>query len=188
MWDDHAYLEPWHSQNCLFKCFQGYFGIFRDIDGNLATLSFVELGSKGEASPTLSENRKIFPDFGKKGPDYEVPFYQRVPAPPPPPPPSPLPLGIFRDVNGNSAPLSCIELGRKGEASPALFGNRKKFPDFGRKGPDYEVPLSKGPSSLPPPPPIPPIPTFAFCKTLHLKCLTVFIFSTLFFSGICWHR
>ena len=121
MWDDHAYLEPWHSQNCLFKCFQGYFGIFRDIDGNLATLSFVELGSKGEASP-------------------------------------------------------------------ALFGNRKKFPDFGRKGPDYEVPLSKGPSSLTTPHPIPPIPTFAFCKTLHLKCLTVFIFSTLFFSGICWNR
>ena len=48
--------------------------MFRDIDGNLATLSFVELGSKGEASPTLSENRKSFPDFGKKGPDYEVPF------------------------------------------------------------------------------------------------------------------
>ena len=89
---------------------------------------------------------------------------------------------------GNSAPLSCIELGRKGEASPALFGNRKKFPDFGRKGPDYEVPLSKGPRSLTTPHPIPPIPTFAFCKTLHLKCLTVFIFSTLFFSGICWHR
>ena len=33
----HIYLEPWRSQNCLFECFQGYFGIFRDIDGNGST-------------------------------------------------------------------------------------------------------------------------------------------------------
>ena len=30
--DDQAYSEPWHSQNSLFKQFQGYLGLFRDID------------------------------------------------------------------------------------------------------------------------------------------------------------
>ena len=68
---------------------------------------------------------------------------------------------MFRDIYGNSITLSCVELGRKGEASPALVENRKKCPDFRKKGPDYEVPLSKGPSSTTPPPstPYPPLPT-----------------------------
>ena len=70
--------------------------------------------------------------------------------------------------------LSCVEPGRKGEASPALCENRKKCPDFRKKGPDYEVPLSKGPSSTtPPPPPHTPPPNhapLAFRKMLHLKC------------------
>ena len=39
----------------------------------------------------------------------------------------------------------------KEEVSPALFENRKKCPDFGKNGPDYEVPSSKGPSSTVPP-------------------------------------
>ena len=30
--DNHAYSEPWCSQNNLFKHFQGYLGIFRNID------------------------------------------------------------------------------------------------------------------------------------------------------------
>ena len=72
MQDDHAYLEPWHSQNCLLNCFQVYFRIFRDIDGNLALLSCVELGKKGKVSPAFFENRENCPDFRKKGPDYEV--------------------------------------------------------------------------------------------------------------------
>ena len=33
------------------------------------------------------------------------------------------------------------------EVSLALFENRKKYPDFGKKDPDHKVPLSKGPSS-----------------------------------------
>ena len=55
--DEHAYSEPWHSQNSLFSRFQGYLGIFRDIDAYSATLTGAQLG------------RKKFPDFGKKGPD-----------------------------------------------------------------------------------------------------------------------
>ena len=35
---NQAYSEPWHSQNSLFKYFQGYLGIFKDIDGYSATL------------------------------------------------------------------------------------------------------------------------------------------------------
>ena len=50
--------------------FQGYFGIFRDIDGNSATLSCVEQGGL----LTLFENRKKYPDFGKKDPDHKVPL------------------------------------------------------------------------------------------------------------------
>ena len=69
MWDDHAYLEPCHSQNSLFKHFQGYLGIFKDIDAYSGTLTGAQLGGRGETSPALFENRKKCPDFGKKGPD-----------------------------------------------------------------------------------------------------------------------
>ena len=69
MSDDQAYSEPWHSQNSLFKRFPGYLGIFRDIDAYSATLTGAQLKGRGEASPTLFENRKKYPDFGKKGPD-----------------------------------------------------------------------------------------------------------------------
>ena len=61
MQDDHAYLEPWHSQNCLLNCFQIYFRIFRDIDGNLALLSCVELGKKEKVSPAFFENQENCP-------------------------------------------------------------------------------------------------------------------------------
>ena len=30
--DHQTYSEPWHSQNSLFKHFQGYLDIFRDFD------------------------------------------------------------------------------------------------------------------------------------------------------------
>ena len=89
MEDVHAYIEPWPSQKCLFTRFQGYFGICRDTDGNSATLSCVEPGRKGETSPALFENRKRCPDFGKKGPDYEVPFSKGPSSTTQPPPPSP---------------------------------------------------------------------------------------------------
>ena len=45
--------------------------------------------------------------------------------------------------------FSCVELGRKGETSAALFENRKNLVG-GKEGSDYEVPLSKGPSSRTP--------------------------------------
>ena len=54
MQDDHAYLQ--HSQKSLFKCFQGYLGIFRYIEAYSATITGVQLGERGEASPSLFEN------------------------------------------------------------------------------------------------------------------------------------
>ena len=42
------------------------------------------------------------------------------------------------DIDVYSATLTGAQLGRGGggKASPALFENRKKCPDFGKKGPD----------------------------------------------------
>ena len=51
--------------------FQGYFGIFRDIDAYSATLTCVQLGRKGETSPMCFENRKKCPDFRKKSSPYD---------------------------------------------------------------------------------------------------------------------
>ena len=51
--------------------FQGYFGIFRDIDAYSATLTWVQLGRKGETSPICFENRKKCPDFRKKSSAYD---------------------------------------------------------------------------------------------------------------------
>ena len=45
-------------------------------------------------------------------------------------------LGIFRDIDGYSATLSGTQLRGRGETSRALFENRKKCPDFGKKDPD----------------------------------------------------
>ena len=54
--------------NSLFKFFKRYLGIFRDNDVYSDTLTGAQLGDKGEVSPTLSENQKKCPDFGRKGP------------------------------------------------------------------------------------------------------------------------
>ena len=45
-------------------------------------------------------------------------------------------LEIFSDIGGYSATFTGAQLGGRGEASYALFKNRKKCPDFGKKGPD----------------------------------------------------
>ena len=66
MSDDQAYTEPWHSQNNLFKHFQGYLGIFTDIEAYSNTLRGAQLWGIGEASPILFENRKDCPYFRKK--------------------------------------------------------------------------------------------------------------------------
>ena len=44
---DQVHSEPWHSQNSLFKHFQGYLGIFRDTDADSAALTDVQLGGEG---------------------------------------------------------------------------------------------------------------------------------------------
>ena len=61
--------ETWHSQNSLFKQFQWYLGIFRDIDAYSITLIREQVGERDEASPTLFENQKRCPDIAKKDPD-----------------------------------------------------------------------------------------------------------------------
>ena len=58
-----------HIQSSLFKHFQGYIGIFRDIDADSAKLRGTQLGERAEASPAIFENRKKCPDFGKKDRD-----------------------------------------------------------------------------------------------------------------------
>ena len=62
------------------------------------------------------------------------------------------------DIDANSATLTGAQLGRKGKAFSALFENCKKFPDFGKKSPDYEVPLSKGPCA-----------TLTYTETWHAR-------------------
>ena len=60
---DHAYSVLQHSQDSLFKHFQGYFRIFRDTDAYSTTLTGSQLGESGEASPALFENRKKCSNF-----------------------------------------------------------------------------------------------------------------------------
>ena len=50
MSDDQPYSEPWHSQDSLFKHFQGYLGIFRDIDAYSVTLKGAQLGEESRGS------------------------------------------------------------------------------------------------------------------------------------------
>ena len=45
-------------------------------------------------------------------------------------------LGIFRDADSFLATITGAQLRGRGKASPALFENRKKCPEFGKKGPD----------------------------------------------------
>ena len=50
MSDDQSYSEPWHSQDSLFKHFQGYLGIFRGIDTYSVTLKGAQLGEESRGS------------------------------------------------------------------------------------------------------------------------------------------
>ena len=52
----------------ISKAFQGYLGIFKDIDAYSATLTGVQLGWRGKTSPALFEYRKKVPKiiFGRK--------------------------------------------------------------------------------------------------------------------------
>ena len=45
-------------------------------------------------------------------------------------------LGIFRDTDTYSATLTGAQLGKRVDASPALFENQNKCPDLGKKDPD----------------------------------------------------
>ena len=66
----HKHVEDvrWSgSQSSFFKCFQGYFGIFMDIDTYPATLAKWNKGVEGAGGlPVLFWNRKKIPILGKK--------------------------------------------------------------------------------------------------------------------------
>ena len=49
----------------LCKHFEGYFGIFRDIDTYSSTLTGVQLGRRGSGFPTFIQNPVIFAKIGK---------------------------------------------------------------------------------------------------------------------------
>ena len=55
MYDDHAYSESWHSHKSLFKHFQEYLNILRNIDGYSNTPTGAQLEGREEASPALYE-------------------------------------------------------------------------------------------------------------------------------------
>ena len=42
----------------------------------------------------------------------------------------------IQDIGSDSATLTGVQLGRRGEVSPALFENKKKCPDCGKRGTD----------------------------------------------------
>ena len=58
MQDDNAYSEPWHSHNSFFKHFQGYLGMFRNIDAYSATFTVAQREGKVETSPAPFEAKK----------------------------------------------------------------------------------------------------------------------------------
>ena len=66
MSDNRAYSESWYSQNSLF---QGYLGIFRDVDAYSTILTGMQLRGREEVSPGVFENQKKCSDFGKKDPN-----------------------------------------------------------------------------------------------------------------------
>ena len=60
---DQVYSELCHSEDNLFKHFQLYVGILKDIDAYLATLTGVQLGGKWGGPPLpFFENRKECPE------------------------------------------------------------------------------------------------------------------------------
>ena len=63
-----------HSQNVLFKHFQRYLGILRDIDVYSVTFTGTHLGGEGRPPLPFLEIKKKCPDFGKKGPDCVHPW------------------------------------------------------------------------------------------------------------------
>ena len=96
---------------------------------------------------------------------------------------------LFRHIQGYSATLSCAQLGRRGEVAPALFENPKKCPDCicNFKNLVLRVSRRKKSKSFPMEPlflafflclpqlfSAPALRHYFFCKTSHLKCLTVF--------------
>ena len=69
MQNDQVYSESWHSQNSLFQHFQGYLGIFSNIEVCLPILIGAQLGKVGEVSPTHFWRSKKVPSFWRKGLD-----------------------------------------------------------------------------------------------------------------------
>ena len=61
------YIQPWQNQNSLLEHFQGYLGIFRDIDAYSAILTDAQLGGEG-MSPLLCLKMKKVSWFWKERP------------------------------------------------------------------------------------------------------------------------
>ena len=66
MQNDHAYSEPWLSQNRLIKQFQEYLAIFRDTDVYSATLTGAELREEGRPPQLFLEIEKSVLIFERK--------------------------------------------------------------------------------------------------------------------------
>ena len=64
--DVHAYSEHWHSEKSLFMHFQGYLGIFRDIDAHSALFRSAKQEGRGETSPNLFQIDKSVLFWEKK--------------------------------------------------------------------------------------------------------------------------
>ena len=138
----------WHSQNSLFKHFQGYLGTLRNTNAYSATLKSAQLGRRGEASPNLFENWEKCPEFGKKA--------------------------LTVSIIGLNVPFKMQFSKYLGEKTPKCFPVGPLFLVFLTKClvPQHPPSSSYCPetflvaqlqSSI-----------ILFCKTLHRKCLTVF--------------
>ena len=57
-----SYSESWHHQHSLFKRFQRYLGIFRDIDTYSVTHRRATIGEREEVSSVFFKNQKKGPD------------------------------------------------------------------------------------------------------------------------------
>ena len=153
MSDDQAYPEPWHSQNSFFKHFQGYLGIFRDIDAYSATLTGAQLKGRGDL-PCLFWYLKI---LVKKILDC-VHLWVKFPI-----------QNIVLRESKKKTP-KCFTVG--------LFF-LVFFTEFFIKVPQFLPPFLPPPPSLHPLPwkissCAPPLIHYSFCETLPFKRLTVF--------------
>ena len=140
--------STWHSQNSLFKYFQGYLRIFRDIDAYLVTLTVAQLGWRGRPPLPFFWKLKKVQWFSKKSP-YSVHFWFKFSI-------QNVVLGVSRRKNSKIFPcgiyFSCV-----------LMKCLSKCPSSSKPSMLWDI---SGCVHV--------LRHCSFCKTLHLKCLTVF--------------